>query len=135
MIRFLLLILLFCVSGAPPMAQELRNPVPTPEDFSWQWPLALDATQDMMRFTLSPEVYPHLWRDDLADVVVFNAAGESVPLAPLESVLQQAGRLKNETRAMPDKGVSIYDIWRLFFVACFSLYFFNRFRSRPHIPL
>lgn len=93
MIRFLLLILLFCVSSAPPMAQELRNPVPTPEDFSWQWPLALDATQDMMRFTLSPEVYPHLWRDDLADVVVFNAAGDSVPLAPLENVLQQAGRL------------------------------------------
>src|SRR5690606_5550209 len=53
---------------------------------------------------------------------------------PLSTVCKR-NRLKNETRAMPDKGVSIYDVWRLFFVACFSLYFFNRFRSRPHIPL
>lgn len=93
MIRSLLLILLLTVSGAPSMAQELRHPPPTPDDFAWQWPLAVDAEQDMMRFTLAPEVYSRLWRDDLSDLVVFNAAGEAVPLAPLEGVLDHAGRL------------------------------------------
>lgn len=89
MIHRLLFALLVAVStGAS--AQELRHLPPTPRDFAWQWPLAVEPGEDLVRFTLTPAVYARLWREDTADLTVFNAADESVPVASLDSVLARA---------------------------------------------
>lgn len=85
----LLALMLVASSGAS--AQELRHPPPTPRDFAWQWPLTVAPDEDLMRFTLKSEVYARLWRDDTADLTVFNAADEAVPVAALDAMLASAG--------------------------------------------
>lgn len=85
MFRVIVLVLLALLAGMAP-AQELRNLPPTPRDFAWQWPLTVDADQDLVRVTLKPEVYARLWRDDVRDLVVFNGANEPVPIAPVQAL-------------------------------------------------
>lgn len=53
MMRCLLFALLIAVStGAS--TQELRHLPPTPRDFAWQWPLAVEPGEDLVRVTLKP---------------------------------------------------------------------------------
>lgn len=88
--RGLLVFALFALASLSVSAQELRNVPPTPRDFSWQWPLTVDTEEDLGRLTLKPEVYARLWRDDVTDLVVFNGAGEVVPMSPMQDVLARA---------------------------------------------
>lgn len=86
--RILPFALLLIASLAP--AQELRNLPPAPQDFAWQWPLTVTPQEDLVQVELTPEVYARLWRDDVADLVVFNGHDEAVPTAPLDAVLARA---------------------------------------------
>lgn len=82
-------------------AQELRSVPPTPQDFAWQWPLKITPERDLVRVSLSPEVYGRLWRDDVGDVVVFNAANEPVSMAPMKSLWPQSSTVaSSSTRAV-----------------------------------
>lgn len=83
------LVLVLTLSGAA-HAQELRHLPPTPDDFAWQWPLTVDPKEDLLQVELTPEVYARLWRDDVSDLVVFNAHDEAVPTAPLGDALTRA---------------------------------------------
>lgn len=85
MVRLLFVASLALVAGLAP-AQELRNLPPTPRDFAWQWPLTVDAEQDLVRVTLTPDIYARLWRNDVRDLVVFNGANEAVPIAPFQAL-------------------------------------------------
>ena len=87
-LRILSLALLLLACAAP--AQELRNLPPSPQDFAWQWPLTVAPHEDLVQVELTAEVYARLWRDDTADLVVFNGHGEAVPTAPLDAVLARA---------------------------------------------
>lgn len=81
-------------------AQELRNLPPTPQDFAWQWPLTVEPGEELMLLTLNPDVYARLWRDDLADLVVFNHANQPVPVSPLDAMVLPLGDAAGE-RARP----------------------------------
>ncbi len=83
MMRCLAILLLAAVTVSA-TAQELRNLPPAPRDFAWQWPLTVTPGEDLVRLTLTPEVYARLWRDDVSDLMVFNGNDEAVPMAPLE---------------------------------------------------
>lgn len=78
---------LLALAGPLAGAQELRNLPPSPHDFAWQWPLSVDAGEELARVTLDPEIYARLWREDLTDLVIFNAADEAVPMAPLDTLV------------------------------------------------
>lgn len=91
MMRFFLTALLAALATGA-IAQELRHLPPTPRDFAWQWPLTIEPGEDLVSVTLPPEIYARLWRDDLADLIVFNAADGAVPVASLDSVLARAGK-------------------------------------------
>lgn len=76
--------------AAPALAQ-------TPDDFAWQWPIALEGDQGAYRLDLDESVYAHLTRADLRDLAVFNADGQPVPFAPLayaETQTQQRSELR-----------------------------------------
>ncbi len=62
-------------------AQELRYLPPAPDDFAWQFPLTLEPGEALGRVTLNAEVYARLWRDDLSDIVAFNAEDAPIPIA------------------------------------------------------
>lgn len=50
------------------------------DDFARQWPLALEAPdQGAYRVTLQADVYQQAWSPELADVVVIDASGATVP--------------------------------------------------------
>lgn len=66
---------------ALPLAAQAPAPV-TPEAFAWQWPIDVAGTDGAVRFALTPEIYARISRDDLSDLVAFNAAGEAIPLGP-----------------------------------------------------
>lgn len=86
--------LAFLLASLPGAAQELRHLPPSPPDFSWQWPLTVAPHEDLVQVELTPEVYARLWRDDLADLLVFNTRDEAVPTALLSEVLAHAGQAK-----------------------------------------
>ena len=117
--RLLSVALLLAVCVAP--AQELRNLPPTLRDFAWQWPLTINAGEDLVRLTLEPDVYARLWRDDVTDVVVFNGAGAPVPIAPLDARWEHAGASPTATtpievpgfRIPPNQTLNIGDRMRL----------------------
>jgi hypothetical protein len=58
----------------------------TPDDFAWQWPIALEGDQGAYRLDLDESVYSHITRADLRDLAAFNAEGQPVPFAPLAFV-------------------------------------------------
>ncbi|MCX7557454.1 DUF3999 family protein [Xanthomonadaceae bacterium JHOS43] len=88
--RSMLWMLLVAFSSIAP-SQELRHLPPTPRDFAWQWPLAIAPGEDLVRISLTPEVYARLWRDDTMDLTVFNGAEEAVPVATLDAILSGVG--------------------------------------------
>jgi len=51
-------------------------------DYAYAWPLRVDGDSAAWQLELTPEVYAVLGHDDLRDLEVVNAAGESVALAP-----------------------------------------------------
>jgi hypothetical protein len=53
-----------------------------PNDFAWQWPIAINSDDGVVRLTLTPEVYAHVTRADLSDLAAFNADDEPIPLGP-----------------------------------------------------
>lgn len=64
-----------------PLAAQAPRAI-APEDFAWSWPVDTGGADSVVRFALTPEVYGKLARPDLSDLAAFNAAGESIPLAP-----------------------------------------------------
>ena len=69
----------------------------TPDDFAWQWPIALEGDQGAYRLDLDESVYAHVTRTDLRDLAAFNAEGQPVPFAPLayaETQTQQRSELR-----------------------------------------
>ncbi len=99
----LLLTLLLTSVAATASAQELRSVPPTPQDFSWQWPLSINSNDDLVRVSLTAEVYARLWRDDVGDVVVFNGANEPVSMAPMRS-------LRSAQATMASSATSLLDV-------------------------
>ncbi|HET9049197.1 MAG TPA: DUF3999 family protein [Chiayiivirga sp.] len=99
----LLLTLLLTSVAANASAQELRSVPPTPQDFSWQWPLSIKSNDDLVRVSLNAEVYARLWRDDVGDVVVFNGANEPVSMAPMRS-------LRSAQATMASSATSLLDV-------------------------
>lgn len=73
----------------------------TREDFAWQWPLDTGGEDGLLALTLDPAVYEQALRDDLADVVAFNGAGEPVPLGPVAQPRQRAQALQPEPVPVP----------------------------------
>jgi hypothetical protein len=73
--------LLVASALAWPLAAQAPRAI-VPEDFAWAWPVQTDGNAGVVRFALTPEVYARITRADLADLAAFNAAGESIPLAP-----------------------------------------------------
>jgi hypothetical protein len=55
----------------------------TPDQFAWQWPIALEGDQGAYRLDLDEAVYARITRADLRDLAAFNADGQPVPFAPL----------------------------------------------------
>jgi len=51
-----------------------------PNDFAYQWPFEGRAEHGLFRAELSPEVYAHVQRDNLGDLVAFNGSGEVLAL-------------------------------------------------------
>ncbi len=54
-----------------------------PGDYAYRWPLKTDGASAAWQFELTPEVYAALVDPDLRDFEVFNADGQSVPVARL----------------------------------------------------
>jgi hypothetical protein len=69
-----IVILIFCVSGAATAAER-------PADFAYGVPLEADGKEALYEVTLPASAYRGVVRADLADVRVFNGAGEIVPHA------------------------------------------------------
>ena len=65
-----------------PLAAQSPPRAIAAQDFAWQWPIETRGADGVVRFALTPEVYAHVTRRDLSDLAAFNAAGESIPLAP-----------------------------------------------------
>ena len=56
---------------------------PAPQDFAYSWPLVLAGDDGAHRVALSEDVYRRVVRDDLSDVVAFDADGHPVPFGPV----------------------------------------------------
>ena len=69
-----ILILILCVSGATKAAER-------PADFAYGVPIEADGKEALYEVTLPASAYRGVVRADLADVRVFNGAGEVVPYA------------------------------------------------------
>ena len=54
-----------------------------PGDYAYRWPLATEGQSAAWQFELTPEVYAALTDPQLGDFEVFNADGQSVPVARL----------------------------------------------------
>ncbi len=54
----------------------------TPDDYAYAWPLQTAGDSAAWQVELTPEIYAAVGTEDLRDVEVVNAAGESVPFAP-----------------------------------------------------
>ncbi|MGQ0801859.1 MAG: DUF3999 family protein [Pseudomarimonas sp.] len=77
---------LLCIGGSADIhaAQPAQ-----PNDFAWQWPLAIDAGQDVVRISLTPAIYAQITRADLRDLAAFNGANEGLPFGPAATALPQ----------------------------------------------
>lgn len=53
------------------------------DEFAWRWPLRLDAKADLHLLTLTPEIYQSLYRQDLGDLLLFDAFGTAVTFGPM----------------------------------------------------
>jgi len=82
-------------------AQELRYLPLAPDDFAWQWPLTLEAGNDLGRVTLTSEVYARLWRDDLSDIAAFNAENQPIPIALIDANFGRASAPPQEPFDVP----------------------------------
>lgn len=72
------LLLALLVAPAAAHAQEHR------QQYVEQWPLSLSSAQSgAYRITLEPQIYRRAWSPRLADVQVYNAAGQALPSALL----------------------------------------------------
>ena len=60
------------------------------DDYAYTWLLATAGDSAAWQVELTPEVYAAMRTDDLRDVVVVNAAGEPVPLAPYRPIVAAA---------------------------------------------
>ncbi|MFY2764586.1 DUF3999 domain-containing protein [Arenimonas sp. MALMAid1274] len=54
-----------------------------PADFAWQWPLQVPGQESAYRIELDEATYARIARDDLRDLMVFNADGQAVPFSAL----------------------------------------------------
>jgi hypothetical protein len=54
-----------------------------PGDYAWRWPLKTEGQSAAWQFELTPEIYNALVDPELRDFEVFNADGQSVPVARL----------------------------------------------------
>ena len=79
--RGLACLLLWCSMTAGAQAPQVQ---PRPADFDMQLPLAVSGDNGVVQLRLPLAVYQHSRAADLADVRVFNAAGEVVPFALLQ---------------------------------------------------
>ncbi|WMJ70326.1 DUF3999 domain-containing protein [Stenotrophomonas sp. 24(2023)] len=76
--RILLLAGLGLIGSAGAQSTDYR------QQYAEQWPLILSSTQSgAYRVVLEPDIYRRAWSPALADVQVFNAAGQSLPSALL----------------------------------------------------
>jgi len=66
---------------------QLMARPPHPGDFAWQWPLQIGSGQDVVRITLTPEIYAQVTRADLRDLAAFNGADEGLPFGPAATAL------------------------------------------------
>ncbi|KFN49387.1 DUF3999 family protein [Arenimonas composti] len=64
----------------------------TPDDFAWAWPLQTPGDDGVHVVELDDAVYARLARDDLRDLVVFNADGQAVPFAPLAAATRRGSQ-------------------------------------------
>ena len=70
--------LLLMALGSPASAQDHR------QQYAEQWPLSVSSEQSgAYRITLEPQIYRRAWSPELADVQVYNAAGQALPSALL----------------------------------------------------
>jgi len=53
------------------------------DPFGWRWPLRLNADADLHQLTLTPEIYASLYRQDLGDLLLFDADGAAVTFGPM----------------------------------------------------
>ena len=69
-----------CAQSPPAAAQDPR------QQYAEQWPLSVSSEQSgAYRVTLEPPIYRRAWSPQLADVQVYNAAGQALPSALLAS--------------------------------------------------
>ena len=85
--------LCLCAAAAIDAGAQQTAIAPTPNDFARAWSIDGDARDGLLRFTLTPEVYAQLARDDLADIAAFNAADQAVPLGPVALVVERAQQM------------------------------------------
>lgn len=83
------------------MAPAVAAP-PAPADFALQLPIEAPVEAGLLQIALPAEAYRALRRSDLADVRIFNAAGEALPMARLPPQGDtQALRVERPLVAMP----------------------------------
>lgn len=68
------------------MLPALACAAPAPEDFALRLTVEASAPASLLRVDLPEAVYRAVRRDDMADVRVFNAAGEALPMARLPRI-------------------------------------------------
>ncbi|NIJ68846.1 DUF3999 domain-containing protein [Xanthomonas sp. 60] len=72
------IVLLLAALVPPAAAQDHR------QQYAEQWPLSVSSEQSgAYRVTLEPQIYRRAWSPQLADVQVYNAAGQALPSALL----------------------------------------------------
>lgn len=77
------------LAAACTVSAQAPTRAPQPADFAWQWPLAVQGSDGVVRVTLTPEVYARLTRADLSDLAAFNAADEPIPFGPAAQAFER----------------------------------------------
>jgi hypothetical protein len=87
-------------------AAQVPQVQPRPADFAMQLPLTVSGNNGVVRLRLPLKVYEQARSADLADVRVFNAAGEVVPFAllPAETSSERVSWRDSEARLFPIYG-------------------------------
>ncbi|HVF33887.1 MAG TPA: DUF3999 family protein, partial [Candidatus Saccharimonadia bacterium] len=89
------------MSAAPPVALALAVAVAGAGDFARTWPLELAGEDGAYRIELDEDVYRHLWRPDLRDLVALDADGGEVPFGPMPPPRDAPASPTHGTRPVP----------------------------------
>lgn len=103
-------LLIAMVFAATSKARDMAQEAPQPQDFAWQWSLHTAPDEDLLGLRLAPPIYARLWRDDLADLVIFNADDEPVPMMLLG---RQSSGLSRVSASVGMQKVPVFRIPRL----------------------